>query len=104
MRRHLVVGGEWSATTRPAGRPLRTAHTFDVEHEFGHPSARGRHDSVGPFPDTAGEVLAEIGATATFFVQGVLIEPFAVRFQAPGAAGHELWVYGWDHESWGYGG
>ena len=60
----------------------------------------GRHASVTRTLPRILELLAETGARATFFVEGLNAELYPDALREIDAAGHEVAYHGWQHEAW----
>jgi peptidoglycan/xylan/chitin deacetylase (PgdA/CDA1 family) len=60
----------------------------------------GRHASVTRTLPRILELLAERGARATFFVEGLNAELYPDALREIDAAGHEVAYHGWQHERW----
>jgi len=71
------------AVTNGGGRRPMVALTFD--------------DGPGPLTMNVLAVLARLEATATFYVQGTMIERRPATLRAIAAGGHEIGVHGWNH-------
>ena len=60
----------------------------------------GRHASVTRTLPRILDLLAETGARATFFVEGLNAELYPDALRSIDAAGHEVAYHGWQHEVW----
>jgi peptidoglycan/xylan/chitin deacetylase (PgdA/CDA1 family) len=94
------TGDRW-----PGGARGAVSITFDnlgeaAEQELGLPSPTGGHYSVTTALPLVLEALAETGATATFFVEGVNAETYPDALRAILDAGHECAYHAWRHEEW----
>jgi peptidoglycan/xylan/chitin deacetylase (PgdA/CDA1 family) len=60
----------------------------------------GRHASVTRTLPRILELLEEVGARATFFVEGLNADLYPDALREIDAAGHEVAYHGWQHEPW----
>ena len=89
----------------PDGARAAVSVTFDnlgeaAEQELGMPTPPGGHYSVTTALPIVLEELAEAGALATFFVEGVNAETYPQALRSIAGAGHECAYHAWRHEDW----
>ena len=94
------MAGRW-----PAGARAAVSVTFDnlgeaAEQELGIATPTGNHYSVTRALPIVLAELAEAGANATFFVEGINAETYPEALRAIVDAGHECGYHAWRHEDW----
>ena len=96
--------GRWG----PDGRAAAVGITFDnlgeaVELERGtwpKDTPLGQHPSVTRVLPAILKMLAELGLSATFFLEGLNVEMYPGALMGIVDAGHEIGYHAWRHEEW----
>jgi peptidoglycan-N-acetylglucosamine deacetylase len=92
--------GRW-----PGGARAAVTVTFDnlgeaAEQELGMATPTGGHYSITKALPIVLSELAQAGARATFFVEGVNAETYPQALRSIVDAGHECAYHAWRHEDW----